>query len=163
MTNHLHKKEDVVIEKLTKEKELSNILFSLAENSYTHGSPWGLAQFQESMASPYQFYLGAFLKGECVGFLSYIEIAKEIDIHHLVVKNEAQKKGIGRKLLTFSIQDAFSRGVDAIVLEVRPSNVPAHTLYKKMNFKEIGRRKSYYHYPTEDGIIMKLENAQLEE
>ena len=124
---------------------------------------YALAQFQESMASPYQFYLGAFLKGEFVGFLSYIEIAKEIDIHHLVVKNEAQKKGIGRKLLTFSIQDAFSRGVDAIVLEVRPSNVPAHTLYKKMNFKEIGRRKSYYHYPTEDGIIMKLENAQLEE
>jgi len=41
-------------------------------------------------------------------------------------------------------------------LEVRESNIAALNLYKACGFQEAGRRNSYYHDPTESGIVMKL-------
>jgi ribosomal-protein-alanine N-acetyltransferase len=41
-------------------------------------------------------------------------------------------------------------------LEVRPSNLPAISLYRKTGFREVGRRPGYYDDTREDAIIMSL-------
>ena len=44
-----------------------------------------------------------------------------------------------------------------LTLEVRASNVPAISLYEKLGFAEVGRRKNYYRNPREDALIMRKE------
>ena len=51
---------------------------------------------------------------------------------------------------------AKESGAECIFLEVRESNVPAISLYKKLGFEELGIRKKFYEHPIEDAIIMKV-------
>jgi ribosomal-protein-alanine N-acetyltransferase len=41
-------------------------------------------------------------------------------------------------------------------MEVRPSNTPAVTLYRKLGFDVLGTRKNYYTKPEEDACVMGL-------
>ena len=43
------------------------------------------------------------------------------------------------------------------MLEVRDSNEPAISLYEKLGFREVGRRKNYYRNPKEDALILRKE------
>jgi len=73
----------------------------------------------------------------------------ESHILNLTVCPEVQRQGIGSKLLKHFIQLARRHGADSVMLEVRPSNRKAISLYEKMGFNEIGVRPNYY--PAEDG------------
>lgn len=44
--------------------------------------------------------------------------------------------------------------INSLTLEVRESNIPAQSLYKKHGFKEEGIRKNFYNNPKENAIIM---------
>jgi ribosomal-protein-alanine N-acetyltransferase len=47
-------------------------------------------------------------------------------------------------MLNQLIELARRHGADTLLLEVRPSNGPALSLYRKMGFHEVGERKHYY-------------------
>ncbi len=86
-----------------------------------------------------------------IGFI-HTEYHYEItDIINIAIKEEYHHKHIGSKLLQYIIDNTKS---DKIMLEVRPSNINAISLYNKFNFKEIYRRKHYYDN-NEDAIIME--------
>jgi ribosomal-protein-alanine N-acetyltransferase len=53
--------------------------------------------------------------------------------------------------------------VDNLVLEVRASNHPALTLYRRLEFVEIGRRTGYYQNPAEDALLMRLDLGSCQE
>ncbi len=52
------------------------------------------------------------------------------------------------------MQFAAAEGVQAMTLEVRPSNTHALKLYEKLGFVVEGRRKGYYEDNGEDALIM---------
>jgi ribosomal-protein-alanine N-acetyltransferase len=52
-------------------------------------------------------------------------------------------------LLKHFMQLARRHSADIVMLEVRPSNIPAIRLYEKLGFNEIGIRQNYY--PALDG------------
>jgi ATP-binding cassette subfamily B protein len=54
------------------------------------------------------------------------------------------------------IEAAKAANAECILLEVRVSNEPAISLYKKQGFEELGIRKKFYEHPVEDAIIMKV-------
>ena len=54
------------------------------------------------------------------------------------------------------IEGLLVKNVNELFLEVRVSNTPARSLYKKMGFEEVGVRKKYYE-DTEDAIVMLKE------
>ncbi|MEN8803398.1 MAG: GNAT family N-acetyltransferase, partial [Thiogranum sp.] len=60
-----------------------------------------------------------------------------------------QRRGIGSKLMKHFLQLARRHDADIVMLEVRPSNVSAVSLYEKMGFNEIGVRRNYY--PADEG------------
>jgi ribosomal protein S18 acetylase RimI-like enzyme len=77
-----------------------------------------------------------------------------------------QRKGIGRKLLEQIIDLAKgSSAIEKIQLNVRASNIPAISLYKKMGFQEEGRLKNRVKVKDRyiDDIIMGLELKKVEE
>lgn len=73
----------------------------------------------------------------------------ESHILNLTVSPEMQRQGIGSKLLKHFIQLARRHAADIVMLEVRPSNRKAISLYEKLGFNEIGVRPNYY--PAENG------------
>jgi ribosomal-protein-alanine N-acetyltransferase len=57
------------------------------------------------------------------------------------------------------LADARAAGHHALWLEVRPSNGRALRLYRRLGFREVGRRRAYYPAPggaREDAIVMRL-------
>ena len=75
--------------------------------------------------------------------------AGESHILNLTVRPESQRQGIGGTLMKHFLQLARRHGADTLMLEVRPSNRNAISLYEKLGFNEIGVRSNYY--PAEDG------------
>jgi ribosomal-protein-alanine N-acetyltransferase len=89
------------------------------------------------------------IDGEIRGYIAFSKILDEVHIENIAVEPEWRGKGIGSYLLKFVIEK--NKNCD-FYLEVRPSNSPAISLYKKFGFFEVGRRKKYY--GDEDAIMM---------
>ena len=57
-------------------------------------------------------------------------------------------------LMQMLMQKATSLNLAFVTLEVRVSNTPAVSLYRKFGFEDVGRRPAYYTLPTEDALLM---------
>ena len=78
----------------------------------------------------------------------------EGEIQRIGVYPHYRRQGIARKLMDAMVTFARARGVRAIALEVRESNLGARNLYDSYGFRQEAVRKGYYHNPAEDAIIM---------
>jgi [ribosomal protein S18]-alanine N-acetyltransferase len=79
---------------------------------------------------------------------------------NITVRSDLQGKGIGRFLLDKAVEIAQQNEMQSLLLEVRPSNQRALSVYQKAGFTTIGSRKNYYPAPDngrEDALVMKLE------
>lgn len=92
--------------------------------------------------------------GEALGYMGMHIVLDECYIANIAVKKTARKQGFGAKLLEHSIKKAQNEGCSFISLEVRVSNLPAISLYKKYGFSCVGERKNFYTDPTENALIM---------
>lgn len=108
-------------------------------------------------------YLVAECKGQIVGH-AFLKLLPLQSLRHVADLNLAvhpgwQKKGIGTKLLEQIMAWAKNGGLEKIILNVRASNSPAISLYKKMGFQEEARLKNQIkvrgHYC--DDLIMGLD------
>lgn len=100
--------------------------------------------------------------GRVLGYLCLWEIADELHITNIAVHATCRRQGIGRELLRGVLDDARQRKLRLVVLEVRPSNTEARTLYETFGFRIIGRRRGYYYDTGEDALVMEadLQTAQ---
>ena len=51
--------------------------------------------------------------------------------------------------------EVVEAGVRALYLEVRESNSAARALYESLGFEQVGRRRGYYQYPSEDALLLR--------
>jgi len=63
---------------------------------------------------------------------------------------------VARALLRSVLDDGRGRGFKVVVLEVRPSNHHALTLYESFGFRVVGRRHGYYYDTGEDALVMEI-------
>ena len=89
------------------------------------------------------------------GFLVARCVVSEWELENIVVAPAAQRRGIGRQLLETLLTTARETNSEAVFLEVRESNVGAHSLYEKLGFQQMGRRPAYYINPSEDAILYR--------
>lgn len=127
-------------------KELEQLLLAVYEVS-----PWTAAQVAEVLRSDVNSCALAADESQLVGFLVWQETDFEAEVLQIAVLPNYQGQKIATALFDFLPADK------EIFLEVRESNRPALLFYKKEKFKEIARRKAYYHAPMEDAIVMKRE------
>ena len=95
-----------------------------------------------------------------VGYCSWRLIEGELHLNNLAIHPEHRRQGLARLLLMHLAQDATSRGVRSIMLEVRSSNAAALKLYLRMGFKRVGMRPDYYTNPVEDAVLLSKSLAQ---
>ena len=96
-------------------------------------------------------------KEDIVGYCIFMLAADEGEILRIAVDNTQRKKGHGKRLLSFAINEMKKKGSASVFLEVRALNSAARALYHSIGFEEIGIRKNYYTNPKEDAILYKLE------
>jgi len=94
--------------------------------------------------------------GAVLGFAVAGLIPPMAELESIAVARSSQRRQIGRRLL-LGIQDELrGAGIHEIWLEVRVSNAPAIALYRRLGFRETGRRARYYTQPVEDAVLMSL-------
>ena len=121
--------------------------------------PWSLKSYEEAIASDHSFIIVAEDDGQIAAFSVFYLTPPEAELPDIVVDEKYRGQGLGRQLLTKSLEELEARDIDTIFLEVRVSNTPARRLYESFGFEEIGKRKYFYSNPVEDAICMKFERT----
>ena len=77
------------------------------------------------------------------------------EIETFAVDPKFRRRGIGKKIFARLLRTVRERGAKFVILEVRPSNLPAIDFYERFGFKIVDRLKNYY--VDEDAFVMFLE------
>lgn len=123
---------------------------------YSH--PWTRGKFSDSLQSGYSAWV-MIIGGHVVGYSLMMMVLDEAHLLNVSVRDDYQKQGFGRALLTHMMDKAKYYQANEMLLEVRASNLAAITLYEAAGFTQIGIRKGYYPAASgrEDAVIMKRE------
>jgi len=93
--------------------------------------------------------------GRIVGYICLWEVADELHVTNVAVHPDVRRRGIARALLQSVFARARAAGIRMVMLEVRPSNTEALTLYESFGFRVVGRRRGYYYDTGEDALVME--------
>jgi len=128
--------------------ELEKVCFS---------DPWSEKSIASELENKLAFWLTA-LDGDTVaGYIGSQTVMGETDMMNVAVHPDFRRKGIAEALVNTLVDNLKQMGSHCLTLEVRASNTPAISLYEKLGFSEIGRRKNYYRNPREDALILRKE------
>ena len=138
------------IRRIQQQADLAQAIYAVMLDVYPV-SPWTLEQIQADLSQDQTWYALAYDGAEVIGFLAVQENLFEVEVLQIVVKGAYQGQEIASALFAMLPTDK------EIFLEVRKSNQRAQAFYKKEKMVVIAERKTYYHDPVEDAIIMKRE------
>ena len=117
--------------------------------------PWTRDQLAAQMSdSMYIFLAAEDESGRAVGYVGLMYVLDEGYISNVAVSPSRRREGIADMLLTELYARAKAKKLSFLTLEVRESNDPAQSLYKKHGYTEVGMRKGYYSLPKEDAVLM---------
>jgi ribosomal-protein-alanine N-acetyltransferase len=115
---------------------------------------WSAAMFWNELATG-QFYLVASDAEKVIGYagLSVVD-EHESWVQNIAVRRDAQRHGLGRRLLEALLAEADRRGARKTLLEVAVDNAPAQRLYASYDFEPVGIRRGYYQPSNTDALVM---------
>ncbi len=119
--------------------------------------PWTPGNFADSLNAGYDMRVLTF-RDRLIAYAVAMHVPDELHLLNLSVASAHQGQGVGRWLLLKLLEDAASQGLQAMLLEVRPSNKVAQGLYRSLGFGPIGIRRRYYpsfNNTREDAIVMR--------
>jgi [ribosomal protein S18]-alanine N-acetyltransferase len=120
-------------------------------------TPWSPSSFRfEIEENPYAslFVLRRIRSPVVIGFACVWIVDQEMKLNNVAIHPRWRSRGLGTRLLSFLLDFAVAQGCLEVTLEVRPSNEAALSLYRKMGFVQVGRRKHYYSDTHEDALVM---------
>ena len=123
--------------------------------SISHLHPWTRGNFSDSLAAGHWAYcirpqLDQVIKGSYLDpaiLWAYCILFPAVDELHLLnitVSPKLRKLGLGSRMMAAIEGVAAQQSIPRIILEVRPSNNAAVSLYQKLGYEQIGIRKNYY-------------------
>ena len=126
-------------------------------------APWSADEITKDVTAGDNVYVAVALADEeRAGYAEIRMIASEGQIYNIAIAPEFRREGIGEALLRHLIDKADADGCKLVTLEVRSGNEAAMELYKKLGFREVGRRKGYYAKGGEDAVLMDLDLGKVE-
>lgn len=133
----------------------------------SNSNPWSGSMYMSDILSPTHINLVAITElnnsknlKEVVGYTVGQKVSDEFHIYALAVKQEYRRSGIANQLIKEALAIAYESKIKSVTLEVRTSNSPAISLYKKVGFQSEGVRKNYYADNGEDALIMWMHNLE---
>lgn len=141
--------------KITLRKASPGDLSGLLEIQALSGdaASWSEQDYRRLMAAADSGVFVAAAGEVVIGFLAYRRTAPdEVEILNVAVAPQRRRSGIASKLVRRLVESCEG----SIFLEVRSGNAAAIGLYRKMGFRQAGRRPGYYQGPTEDAVLMEF-------
>lgn len=121
--------------------------------AFTASRPWRAAEIDGLLSSPHvTFYRHPH------GFALTRLVAGEAELLTIAVDPAHHRTGIAERLLREWLA-AIDGSAETAFLEVAADNVAALSLYAKLGFTEVARRKGYYvrpNAPSGDAVVMRL-------
>ena len=125
--------------------------------------PWSAAEITKDVTAGGGLYVAAaLLDEELAGYAEIRIVAGEAQVYNIAVAAEKRREGIGGALLRHMIEKAEESGCTVLKLEVMDGNEAAMELYRKLGFREVGRRKGYYAKGRRDAVLMDLALGKVE-
>ena len=118
--------------------------------------PWSAGGFLEEARNENAAFIVCSCQGQVLGYAGFLHVLDEGYIANVAVHPSSRRQGIGDALIKELLQKAISMKLSFLTLEVRCSNVPAISLYKKHGFSPCGVRRGFYEKPKEDALLMKF-------
>jgi ribosomal-protein-alanine N-acetyltransferase len=118
-------------------------------------SPWSEGALYGEMRNDLATFKVLVLAETVIGYYDLWICADEAHLLNVAVAPSEQRHGYGAMMLRDAIGIARSRDCRRVVLEVRPSNRAAVTLYGKFGFKTITRRPRYYSDGEDAEVMLK--------
>lgn len=121
-------------------------------------TPWSLQAFKAELKdNEYARYLCLELEGQVIGYMGLWFILDEGHITNIAIAPNFRGQHWGEYLMRSMMGRMVEQGMERMTLEVRASNSPAQSLYKRLGFATAGVRKGYYADTQEDALIMWVE------
>jgi ribosomal-protein-alanine acetyltransferase len=124
--------------------------------NHTYPFPWSRQNFIDSMAAGYTCTL---LRCDelLAGYVVLMNAVDDLHILNITVESSQRGRGLSKRLLSHAEGIARDAGCTALLLEVRPSNVHARSVYEHLGFVRIGIRRDYYpaERGREDAVVMR--------
>lgn len=136
---------DTQLKHIEQIEELEKLCFSV---------PWTRQQLISQLPDNMHVFLAAVSGEEVLGYVGMMYVLDEGYISNVAVSPEHRRQGIADALINELLARAKALALSFVTLEVRESNQGARALYKKHGFTDVGLRKNYYNFPTEDAILM---------
>lgn len=121
--------------------------------------PWSAGNFNDSIRSGYFCRVARDEHARLVGYFLLLMIIDEAHLLNITVDPALHGRGYGLALLEHVEASARAHDMASILLEVRPSNGRALSIYERYGYKRIGTRRKYYPAPNdtrEDAIVMRF-------
>jgi ribosomal-protein-alanine N-acetyltransferase len=136
------------------EKDLIPVL-EIERAAFTN--PWHFSSFQGEIDNydiSFPYVVIHSRDGRIMGYIIFWLINDEAQISNFAIHPDYRGRGLGEEVLSRILDLIQKRGGKEVILEVRPTNMPARLLYTKFGFKAVGIRKQYYDRPREDALLM---------
>jgi len=119
--------------------------------------PWSESSIASELNNSLSLWLVAMEDDTVVGYVGSQTVLGWTDMMNIAVHPDHRRKKIGEQLVLSLEKELRKKESTCLTLEVRASNEPAKSLYYKLGFLEVGRRKNYYRNPKEDALILRKE------
>ena len=119
--------------------------------------PWSENSVASELKNALSLWLVAVDGERVAGYVGSQTVMDESDMMNVAVHPDYRKQGIATALILGLVEELRKRGSRSLTLEVRASNETAISVYSKLDFQEVGRRKNYYRNPREDALILRKE------
>ena len=119
--------------------------------------PWSESSVASELNNQLALWLVAEDNGRVAGYVGSQTVLGESDMMNVAVHPDYRKQGIATTLIVGLVEELRKRESRCLTLEVRASNENAISLYRKLEFQQVGCRKNYYRNPKEDALILRKE------
>jgi ribosomal-protein-alanine N-acetyltransferase len=119
-------------------------LADIHQSAFTR--PWSAVDFEGLLAERHVLGDGLFLgRGtQPAGFALSRIVAGEAELLSVAIAPEARGHRHAEPLLSHHLDELVRAGARVIHLEVEEGNAPALAVYRRLGFREVGRRPGYY-------------------
>lgn len=94
--------------------------------------------------------------GRVFGYAISLALGEVVDVQRIGVTRETQRQGVGTGLMEVLMDRALVAGCERMLLEVDAHSAAAIAFYRRLGFREIGRRPGYYHAGV-DALVLELQ------
>lgn len=144
-------------------KMIIDDLFSINAIEQQNPFPWTETMLRDSFRAGDEMW-GIKIHNKVIGYACMRLACDEAEILNVAVDEDFRGQGYGKQLIQHMLNLAQQVGVRFVFLEVRISNSIAISLYERLGFTQIGKRKNYYqskHENREDAYLYKLDLNQV--